>query len=121
MIFALKDPTKDSTLKLITKPEKHIEILEKSLIDDVVFDGHFPFLAGKSITSNNSYRMFAFLFDLYKVAAGIDVCKNKGINLEIYCFSYQEPYIKSIIDNDVQDRITFNKYYIEEGCESEDE
>jgi len=121
MIFALKDASKDVTLKLITKPEKHIENLERSLSEDVAFDGHFPFFAGRSFENYNEYYLNAFMFDLYKVAAGIDACKMKGINVEVACFSYQEEYINSILDKDCKHRITFNKYYIEEGSESDDE
>ena len=59
------------------------------------------------------------MFDLCAVAAALDVCKNKGMKVNLFCFDYQKPYFESMIkDEIVKDRLTVISYTEEEGRES---
>ncbi len=119
MIFALTDIETDATLKLITKPYDHIADMESAISSDVVYDGLFPFFAGQSITNKLEYHLNTYLFDMYNVAAGVKACRDKNMNVVVNCFSYQETYIKSILDKDLRSKISFNTMYVEEGSEDD--
>ena len=119
MIFALKDTEFDATLKLITKPHDHIADMEREVSNDVVYDGLFPFFTGHSITNRLEYHLNTYLFDMYNVAAGVKACRDKNMNVIVNCFSYQETYIKSILDKDLRSKFRFNTIYIEEGSEDD--
>lgn len=121
MIFALKDSSLDSTLKIITKPINPLVAIDEMISSGVLYDGHFPFLEGRSIENDNLYVLKTFLFDLYKVAAGINACKMMRFDLVVHCFSYQEQYLRKILDKDILDRVTFKLIYVEEGSETDDE
>ena len=119
MIFALVDTKIDATLKLITKAHDHVADMGMALSNKVVYDGKLPFFAGHSITNNLEYHLNTYLFDVYNVAAGIKACKDKNMNVIVNCFSYQETYIKSILDKELRSKISFNTIYIEEGSEGD--
>ena len=119
MIFALKDSDKDATLRIITKNDNFIERLEAKLNHGLIEDPMFPYFAGKPKGTEGEYDAHVFLFDLCAVAAALDVCKNKGMKVNLFCFDYQKPYFESMIKDDiVKDRLTVISYTEEEGRES---
>lgn len=119
MIFALKDTEKDATLRIITQNNSFIEKLEAKLSPGLVKNEMFPCFAGKPIGTEGEYDAHVFLFDLCAVAEAIDVCKNKGMKVNLFCFDYQKPYVESVIDDEnVERRLTVISYTEEEGRES---
>ena len=56
-----------------------------------------------------------------KVAAGIKECADKGINVIINCFDYQVDYVKSIVKEEFQDRITYETTRLEVGSDADEE
>ena len=68
MIFLLKDPEKDLTLKLITEPDYYINTLESILSEDIEYDERYPFFSGMTKGTSGEYNLHAYMFDLYKVA-----------------------------------------------------
>ena len=119
MIFALKDSDKDATLRIITQNDNFIERLEAKLNHGLIEDPMFPYFAGKPKGTEGEYDAHVFLFDLCAVAAALDVCKNKGMKVNLFCFDYQKPYFESMIkDEIVKERLTVISYTEEEGRES---
>ena len=121
MIFALKDIKKDATLRIITKAFDHIAEKEREENMGIVPDGHFPCFAGRSQEDKLTYYLNTYLFDMCKVAAGIKECADKGINVIINCFDYQVDYVKSIVKEEFQDRITYETTRLEVGSDADEE
>ena len=83
MFFSLKDTKKDATLRLITSKDYYINDLETAMSENTEFDPRYPFFSGKINGTDNEYDLYMYLFDLYRIAACIDVCRGgiKKVNV----------------------------------------
>ena len=114
MIFALKDSSLDTTLKIITKPHDILEGPKEQIKKLTVYDGQFPFLDGRAVNDRYLYYLQVLLFDMYKASAAIDTCEKKGIALRIYCFDYQKRFIESIAPEYIRNRIEYKLFVTNE-------
>ena len=87
--------------------------------ENTEFDPRYPFFSGKINGTDNEYDLYMYLFDLYRIAACIDVCRGGIKKVNIFCFDYQMEYIKSILEKDdiVKDKIKFFPISEERGRE----
>ena len=118
MIFALRDTSKDLTLKLITKPNNNAFVLAEKLRAGIKYYPQYPFFAGGTGDDEQEFDLHTFMFDLYNVAAALDLCKTRRVRVNVFCFDYQIPYIKSLIDTQ-KENIALYPYDAEKGCETD--
>ena len=119
MLFSLKDVSKDHTLKIVTERDYYIDDLQKAMSDNLEYDPRFPFFSGKSKNHTEEYYMHTYLFDLYRIAACIDVCRSGIQRVNLFCFDYQAEYVKTIFQKEdiAEGRIKFFPISEERGRE----
>lgn len=131
MIFALTNTDIDATLDIALHCPDFINDLKVKYGGDIVYDEKMPFFDGVKktkyraengiIQEREEFYLFAFLFDMVKVAQAVDVAVKRRYEVRIYCFDYQQKYLEAFIGKDAGFNITIETVVLERSVEDDGE
>ena len=98
MLYASLDDKTDFTLDLLMNNIWLIETLEEVNMKKIKFDEREPNFNGIQVNGKDiTYFLFAFRFDIYKVAKAINFSVFGKYDVRIACFEYQKPYLEKFL------------------------
>jgi len=98
MLYASLDEEKDFTMDLLINNNWIIDTLEEVNMKKIKFDEREPNFNGIQIKGKDiTYFLFAFRFDIYKVAKAINFSVFGKYDVRIACFEYQKPYLEKFL------------------------
>lgn len=99
MLFALIDEKKDATIDLMVNHSWLTNYLLEVNSRLIKYDETFPDFHGTQRNGREMiYFLFAFEFDVYKVARALDYGIDEKYDVRIACYEFQKPFLEKFLD-----------------------